>query len=107
MNTTMSKWTDKDDELLRKLRSNGTPPAEISRRLGRSQSAICQRAIRTLGLETLRAPKRFWAPSDVRRLTELFPTTSIADIAAELGRTEQSTRDRAKNEGLYRRDYPL
>jgi hypothetical protein len=104
---TTSTWTPKEEATLERLRANGTPPIEIARRLGRSPSAVCQHAIRSLGLEPLRAPKRFWAESDTRRLVDLFPTTTIGDIANELGRTPQSTRDKAKNEGLYRRDYPL
>ena len=100
-------WTPKDDALLQRLREQGTPPTEIATRMNRSSSAICQRAIRTLGLEPLRAPKKFWAESDTLRLIDLFPTTTIADIASELDRTPQSTRDKAKNEGLFRRDYPL
>jgi len=103
----MPEWTTREESLLRRLRSNGTPPTEIARTLGRSPSAVCQHAIRTMGLPKLRARKRFWAPSDVRRIHELFPTTTLAEIAEELGRTEQSVRDKAKNEGLYRRDYPL
>ena len=102
----MRTWTPKEEALLERLRSSGTSPAEIAERLGRSSSAISQHAMGALGLPGLRAPKRFWAASDTARLHDLFPTTSIADIAEELGRTPQSVRDKAKNEGLYKRDYP-
>jgi len=97
----------KDDAALKRMRQDGTPPSVIAKHLGRTPSAICQRAIRQLGLPPLRAPKRFWNDADVAKLRALFPTTRVPDIAEQLGRTEQSTRDRAKNEGLYRRDYPL
>jgi len=101
------KWTTDEEQLLQQLRDNGTPPAEIARKLGRSTSAICQHAVRKLGLEPLRAPKRFWAASDTERLHEMFGLKPIGEIALELGRTEQSVRDKAKNEGLFRRDFPL
>ena len=103
----MPNWTKKEEALLRRLRDNGTPPAEIAERLGRTPGAICQHAVKRMGLKLLRAPKRFWCAADVRRLYKLFPVKSISDIATELGRTEQSVRDRAKAEGLYRRDFPL
>tara|TARA_R110000764_G_scaffold36736_2_gene82012 strand:+ start:36452 stop:36763 length:312 start_codon:yes stop_codon:yes gene_type:complete len=103
----MKTWTQKDEALLERLREKGTPPAEIAERLGRTSSAVSQHAMGAMGLRRLRAQKRFWADSDTEELHKLFPTTSITDIAEQLGRTPQSVRDKAKNEGLYKRDYPL
>tara|TARA_R110000744_G_scaffold380215_1_gene500198 strand:- start:1935 stop:2243 length:309 start_codon:yes stop_codon:yes gene_type:complete len=100
-------WTDQDDMQLMQLRKNGTPPREIAKQLGRSLSAVCQRAVRTLGLPTLRAEKRYWSDSEVQTLHEMFPTTRVGAIAEKLRRSEQSVRDRAQNDGLFRRDFPL
>tara|TARA_R110000796_G_scaffold41179_1_gene101917 strand:+ start:14859 stop:15173 length:315 start_codon:yes stop_codon:yes gene_type:complete len=102
-----NNWTEQEEELLRQLRENGTPPTEIARRLNRSTSAICQHAIRAMGLAPLRAPKRYWADGETDTLHAMFPTTRIGEIAEKLRRSEQSTRDKAKNEGLLRRDFPI
>tara|TARA_R110002167_G_scaffold93122_1_gene249757 strand:+ start:11570 stop:11884 length:315 start_codon:yes stop_codon:yes gene_type:complete len=100
-------WTEQDEELLRRLRENGTPPTEIAARLRRSTSAICQHAIRVMGLKPLRAPKRYWADSETDTLHAMFPAHRVGEIAEKLRRNEQSVRDKAKNEGLLRRDFPL
>lgn len=100
-------WTEQDDMQLAELRTNGTPPSEIAKQLGRSLSAVCQRAVRTLGLPPLRAAKRYWSDSEVQTLHEMFPTTRVGAIAEKLRRSEQSVRDRARNDGLFRRDFPL
>ncbi len=101
------RWTKQEDKTLRMMRGYGASLSKIAEKLGRSESAVCQRAIRTLGLSTQRAPKQFWTPKEIKTLRDLFPTTTCATIGTMIGRTAQSVRDRAKHEKLYRRDYPL
>tara|TARA_R110002153_G_scaffold66396_5_gene177503 strand:- start:491 stop:799 length:309 start_codon:yes stop_codon:yes gene_type:complete len=101
------KWTEQEDAQLQKMREEGETPLQIAKDLGRSKSAVCQRAVRTLDLPTLRAEKRYWSESEIHTLHTMFPTTRVGKIAEELRRNEQSVRDRAQNDGLYRRDFPL
>lgn len=100
-------WTDADDAQLRRLKAVGKSDAEIGEIMDRSRASIRQRRA-GLGLRGWpsvgRRPgvnNRDWVDAEVKLLRDWFSRRcTVAQIAAELCRTEGSVKGKIRQMGL-------
>jgi hypothetical protein len=95
------RWTDREDARLRRAYARARTTA-LAAELGRSVQAVLSRA-NVLGLHKAahciprgRQPKHPWRADEDALLRRLYADTPTAQIAAQLGRTEASTYQRAR-----------
>jgi hypothetical protein len=101
---TSPKWTPPEDELLRELYGN-IPTPELPARIGRSKSAIFNRAFQ-LGLR--HGYQRCWTRPELAALRIAYQRgIAIADVAAALGRKAFSVSKYASNHGMLFGARPL
>ena len=91
-------WTKKEDMLLKKLYRNSNA-IDISKRIGRSISAIPYRA-RLLGLTT---PPRIWSKKELNLLRRLYPSKTAQEVADKINRSLGAVRQRIVILGLRKR----
>lgn len=96
-------WTTGEQERLRELYGK-RPVAEIARELGRTESAVMQRA-RDLGV--LRRRNRAWTSSELAWLRENFATATRVELLAALDHPIGSVMRRAYEMGLKRPDFAV
>lgn len=88
-------WTPAEDRLLRD-EYGITPLADLARAMGRSVSAVKQRANKGLGL-TIRA---FWTPEEDTALRRIYPDMTAEECARWIGRSVSAIHARANLLGL-------
>lgn len=102
-------WTDAEDDLLRRLADSVTSTREIGERMGRSESAVCNR------MKVLRISRRGgdvrkyenWSEEDLAALRELHGAGMVfTEIAERLGRRRSSVAAKARALGLWRLNPP-
>ena len=96
------KWTAKEVALLKELYSE-CPIGDIAKRLGRTVSAITDKAY-YLELKRKRYLGRLWTAEELQLLRELYPIhKDIQDIAERIGRSPSAVRGKANYLGLGKR----
>ncbi len=91
-------WTKDEAKLLKRLFSRGRA-REVAERIGRSLTAVGQKAYR-LGLaEILHA----WSKKDLNLLKELYPSETARQIADQIGRSLPAIQGRIHKLGLRKR----
>ncbi len=95
---TRHPWTPEEDERLRELA--GRPITEITVALGRTWAAVMNR-LGKLGLRREKEPP--WTATDVDFLRGAFGRCSYAEIARQLGRSENAVKVKAMRLGLRQR----
>ena len=109
MNRRRQTWTGAEDDLLRHLADSGTSSREIAERLGRSESAVCNR------MKVLRISRRGgrvrkyenWSEEELAALRELHGEGLLfTEIAERLGRGRSSVAAKARALGLWRMNPP-
>ena len=102
-------WTEAEDDLLRRLADSGTSSREIGERMGRSESAVCNR------MKVLRISRRGgcvrkyenWSEEDIAELRDLHDAgMMLSEIAERLGRARSSVAAKARALGLWRMNPP-
>lgn len=94
---TRRRWTDAEDETVRRLYGSLTA-AEIGERLERTENSVWLRA-KILGLDK-REEVTPWSDAEVAELRRCYPTEPPRQIAARLGRTPSSIYQQARVMGL-------
>jgi hypothetical protein len=108
----LASWTTREHTTLRRLARSGVPVTQIAARLGRTPSAVTQRAfLEGISLRSGRpgAPEHRapWTPRDVGALRRLLRAdTPVTEVAARLGRTVRAIRKRALVAGISFREVP-
>ena len=102
-------WTDAEDDFLRRLADFGSNPREIGERIGRSESAVCNR------MKLLRISRRGgrerkhenWSEEELTALRELDGEgLLLTEIAERLGRGRTSVAAKGRALGLWRTNPP-
>ena len=102
-------WTDAEDDLLRHLADSGSSPREIGERIGRSESAACNR------MKVLRIARRGgrvrkyenWSEEELTALRELDGEgLLLTEISERLGRGRTGVAAKGRALGLWRTNTP-
>lgn len=97
-NDTMTKWTEAEDEIIRKRRAARVTVPEIAAELGRGTPATYARARK---LDTRVMDRNEWTAAGVKRLETLYKGGMAIDaIAAALDRTVNSVRWKLDEGGI-------
>lgn len=87
-------WTATEDRRLRD-EYGITPLADLARDMGRTASAVKQRA-RRIGLSA----RAFWSPEEDAALRRIYPSKTAEECARWIGRSANAIHDRAHKLGL-------
>jgi hypothetical protein len=104
---TSRKWTDDDDDALRRLFPTMTN-AELATHLERTELAVSLRGrtlglVRPTGVRKRPGTYKSWTAAEERLLKRLYPTTMQRQIAERLGRTPGAINRKACLLGLVKR----
>ncbi len=95
------KWTAEEVALLKELYPE-CPISEITKKLGRTVSAITGKAY-SLRINRKSWCDKLWTAQELQLLSQLYPTQeNILDIAERIGRSPSTVRAKAYSIGLSR-----
>lgn len=101
-----SVWTEAEDQALKALIEAQLHPQERTRQYaallpGRSRGAIYNRLQKwDLNINAATFVKRPWTEGERTRIRQAWPTTGVADLAREFGRSSASVGNEARRMGL-------